>query len=298
MVLQSSFPGNGLPVLQNGNFTPIKSSYCSLKAVLKTSCTLSVLVSDELPALSKEEVFAACAGVPRWLPQVARASKALACSTAPGMPGVGLPASRCEKQGCCSCSSSGSPAGIPYNRSLAVAIGLCRATLSAPRSPWQTVPGVLLGTRLQANGEGQPAHSAPPRAAEGLMSPAHSPRAWLTRGNRGFFTGCRKARAAWEAAREGGAPGGNEAKVLEWPWELVGGHTSAPSTEGWKEVISYLDFFPFGCFEQFYPCFKKGSGRGRNGFVLEEFPATWAAWISQEQGRWGRGGWYLSRNSM
>lgn len=24
-----------------------------------------------------------------------------------------------------------------------------------------------------------------------------------------------------------------------------GGHTSAPSTEGWKEVTSYLDFFPW-----------------------------------------------------
>lgn len=44
-VLQSSFPGRGigLPVLQKGNFKPIKSSYCSLKADLKTGRALFIL---------------------------------------------------------------------------------------------------------------------------------------------------------------------------------------------------------------------------------------------------------------
>lgn len=194
---------------------PIKSSYCSLKAVLRTSRTLSVLVSGEVPRLPNNEGFATCAGVPGWLVQVPTAGKALACGTAPGMPAEGLPASRREKQGCCGCSSSGSPDGIPHNRSLAVAVGLCRAVLSAPCSPRRTVTAVILGTKLQTNTEGQPACLAPPRAAEGLMSLARSPRARLRRGNRGLFMGHRKTRAAWEAAREGMAPGGNETKVLE-----------------------------------------------------------------------------------
>jgi len=81
-------------VLQNDNIQPIKSSYCSRKAVLKTCGTLSVPVSDEVPTLSNKEVFAACAGVPRWLASVATAGKALACGTAPGMLGEGLPASQ------------------------------------------------------------------------------------------------------------------------------------------------------------------------------------------------------------
>lgn len=79
-----------MPVLQNGNFMPIKSSCCSLKALSKTSRTLSVPVSDEAPTPSNTEAFAARAGVPGWLAQVGTSGQALASGTAPGMPGEGL----------------------------------------------------------------------------------------------------------------------------------------------------------------------------------------------------------------
>lgn len=165
--------GSGLPVLQNGNFKPIKSSYWSLKAVLKTSRALSVPLSDEVPTPSNKEVFAAYAGVPGCLAQVATAGKARACGTAPGMPGEGSSASRRENQSCCGCSSSGWPSGIPHSRS--VPASLCPAALSAPRSARRTVPAVILGTKLQRNAEGQPARLALPRAAQGLMSASRSP---------------------------------------------------------------------------------------------------------------------------
>lgn len=55
-----------------------------------------------------------------------------------------------------------------------------------------------------------------------------------------------------------------------------GGHTSAPSTEGWQEVTSYLDFFPWVVLNNSALVLgrDRGGGGGKNSFILEEFLAT------------------------
>lgn len=132
-----------------------------------------------------------------------------------------------------------------------------------------------------------PSHPAQsPKQTLGLLGPTegwcHRPAAcWhdSQREHRGLFMGCRKAGAVWEAVAEGGG----EEKVLEWPRVLGWGATPQPPapTVGRRSASGWISF-PWGCSEQFCPCFHIGSGWGRNGFILEEFPMTWAAWISQE----------------
>lgn len=52
-----------------------------------------------------------------------------------------------------------------------------------------------------------------------------------------------------------------------------GGHTSAPSTEGWKEVTSYLDFFPWVILNNSALALSKDQGGG--GWIyLRGIPCT------------------------
>lgn len=145
---------------------------------MKTSRTLAVPLSDEVPTPSNKEVFGVAVG------------EYLVCGTVPGMTGEGLPASGREKQGCC---SSGSPVASPTT------------------DRWLEPPVPSRGLSISLSPRNSPSrytqHKAPKKhrgaagelgPAEGLMSPAGQ---LGSDGDRGLFMGHRKMRAAWEATR-------------------------------------------------------------------------------------------------
>lgn len=86
-----------MPVLQNSNFKPIKSSYCSLKTNLRTGRALFVLAPMQCQRRQRKRCLqhVPCPGVAGT-----RSGSRQGFSITPGILGEGLPAGRMKNRAC------------------------------------------------------------------------------------------------------------------------------------------------------------------------------------------------------